>query len=178
MRPQQLILPFLVIIALATQAAAMARTWSVELDGSGNFTDIQPAVEASAAGDTILIGPGRFDQLHPCVAPAWTEDAIVAVTQDDLTFIGSGVDQTIIGMTEYYWSDFAAPKGFCSVDAYSATIKDLTIENIETGIYWWRGVLNVENCILRGDHFSYNAAAVFVDSGSFKNCLFEMFVLH
>ncbi len=174
MKFQQLFLSsFLAIIALVTHSTAEARTWRVELNGSGDFTDIQPAVEASADGDTILIGPGRFDQLHPCVAPAWTEDAIVAVVQDNLTFIGSGANLTVIGMTEYYGSDFDAPKGFCSVESYSATIKDLTIENIETGIYWWRGVLSVENCVIRGSHASFNAAAIFVDGGRFLNCRFE-----
>ena len=146
----------------------------MELNGTGDFTDIQPAVEASADGDTILIGGGRFDQLHPCVAPAWTEDAIVAVVQDNLTFIGSGTNQTVIGMRDYYGSEFDAPKGFCSIDSYSATIKDLTIENIETGIFWERGDLTVENCVLRGDDPSYLAAAIVVDHGSIRNCRFEI----
>ena len=174
MRLQKFVLSIVVAVVIFPHSEVGARTWRVELNGSGDFTDIQPAVEASADGDTILIGGGRFDQLHPCVAPAWTEDAIVAVVQDNLTFIGSGTNLTVIGMRDYYGSEFDAPKGFCSVDSYSATVKDLTIENIETGIYWERGELSVENCVLKGDHASYIAAAVIVDNGSFKNCRFEI----
>lgn len=174
MRIRSLLISLAVTIAISLHSEASARVWSVERDGTGDFRDIQPAVNASAAGDTIRIGPGRFDQLHPCVAPAWTEDAIVAVVQDNLTFIGSGVDQTILGMVDPYWWGSSAPKGFCSVDSYSAIIKDMTIENIKTGIYWWRGVLTVENCILRGSHGSFLGAGAFVDDGSFTNCRFEI----
>jgi hypothetical protein len=148
------------------------RTWRVELDGSGDFTDIQLAVEASAAGDTILIGPGRFDKLHPCVAPGWTEDAIVAVVQDDLTFIGAGADQTILGMATHYAPPGQYPKAFCSVDTFSGAIKNLTIENIKTGIYWWRGTLVVEDCIIRGFDPSFLGAFLAVDGGTFRNCQF------
>ncbi len=156
------------------QEVALACTWRVELDGSGDSADIQPAVEAAAAGDTIMIGPGRFDQLHPCVAPAWTEDAIVAVVQDGLTFVGSGADQTILGMVDPDWWGSDAPKGFYSIDSYSAVIMNLTIENIKTGVFWERGKLTVENCTIRGSVASFLGAAVFVDSGSFNNCRFEV----
>jgi hypothetical protein len=141
----------IVIAALAvlTQGVALARTWHVQPNGSGDFRDIQPAVEAAAPGDTIRIGPGRFQQLHPIVAPAWTEDTIIAVTKDDLTFIGAGADLTILGMTSFYSPQGQAPKGICSVDSYDVSISNLTIENIETGIYWWRGTLKVDDCTFR-----------------------------
>lgn len=152
-----------------------AREWRVDKNGGGDFTDIQPAVEAAAAGDTIRIGPGRFDTLHPsCVASAWTEDAIVTVVQDNLTFIGSGTDVTILGMREFYWSDSENPKGICSIDGYSATIKDLNIENIEQGIYWWRGRLNLENCIIKGSHPSFGGIFFAADGGSIRGCRIEM----
>jgi Right handed beta helix region len=161
-------------LVTAASVAAQAGTWRVELDGTGDFSDIQPAVEASANGDTILIGPGRFDTLHPCVAPAWVEEAIVAVVQDNLTFIGSGTDQTIIGMTEYYWSNTEYPKGFCSVEGYSGRIEHLTIENIERGIFWERGELFVEDCVFRGDHASFGGASLYVDGGGVTDCRFEI----
>ncbi|MFH2054054.1 MAG: hypothetical protein ABIK96_16485, partial [bacterium] len=53
-----------VILAMAPAwpgaAPASARTLCVERDGSGNFTEIQPAIDAAASGDTILIGPGEY----------------------------------------------------------------------------------------------------------------------
>lgn len=46
-------------LAMAAVPAG-ARTWVVELDGSGDVPTIQAAVEASAEGDTIEVGPGRY----------------------------------------------------------------------------------------------------------------------
>lgn len=85
-------------LGLMAQGPALARTWRVELNGTGDYTDIQPAVEAAAPGDTIRIGPGRFDVFHPITAPAWTEDTIVGVLKDNLTFIGSGKEVTFLGL--------------------------------------------------------------------------------
>lgn len=146
------IIQALMIVALFAAVDASARTWRVELDGSGDFTDIQPAVDASAAGDTILIGPGRFATFRPCVAPAWTEPAIVWVTKDNLTFLGSGQGSTILGPTTYFGPPGRDPKGFCSFGGFSGEIKDLTIENIECGVYWWAGSIVIDGCTVTGEN--------------------------
>lgn len=151
MRIKLIILALMLVTSFAAVDAS-ARTWRVELDGSGDFTDIQPAVDASAAGDTILIGPGRFATFRPCVAPAWTEPTIVWVTKDNLTFLGSGQGSTILGPTTYFGPSGRDPKGFCSFGGFSGEIKDLTIENIECGVYWWAGSIAIENCAVRGDN--------------------------
>ena len=161
----------IVAIALLMLAAtAGARTWRVELDGSGDFTDIQPAVDASAAGDTILIGPGRFDTFHPCVAPAWTEETVVWVTRDNLTFIGAGREETIIGPATYYGPYGFAPKGICSIDGYDGVIKDLTIENMRTGLYWWRGSFLMEDCRISGDDASFEPMVVWPLGATIRSC--------
>ena len=46
------------------------RTWVVELDGSGDFTVIQDAVDAAADGDTIFIGPGHHTAWFRSVSTA------------------------------------------------------------------------------------------------------------
>lgn len=148
----KLIIAALMLVTSLAAVDAFARTWRVELDGSGDFTDIQPAVDTSAAGDTILIGPGRFDTFHPCVAPAWTEQTVIWVTRDNLTFIGAGQGVTIIGPTIYYGPLGRSPKGFCSIDGFSGKIRGLSIENIDTGVYWWRGSLVLEDCTITGDN--------------------------
>ena len=50
----------LLIIALIGLSAvgAQAFCWTVEQDGSGHFTTIQPAIEAATTGDSILVGDG------------------------------------------------------------------------------------------------------------------------
>jgi hypothetical protein len=159
------------LLAGSATEVSWARTWRVELNGSGDFRDIQPAVEAASPGDTIRIGPGRFQQLHPIVAPAWTEETIIAVTKDNLTFIGAGADQTILGKTSFYAPEGQDPKGICSVDSYDVSISNLTIENMEQGIYWWQGSITISSCLFRG--FSLGVMS-WVDNGSIQDCKFEI----
>ena len=40
----------------------LAWTWTVEKDGSGEFTVIQDALDVAAVGDTVLIGEGTYDE--------------------------------------------------------------------------------------------------------------------
>ena len=50
------------VCALAP-ASSSARTWTVHLDGSGDFPTIQAALDtlsAAVEGDTVLVGPGRY----------------------------------------------------------------------------------------------------------------------
>jgi len=150
-----------------------AHTWYVELNGSGDFSDIQPAVDAAAVGDTIRIGPGRYDTFHPCVAPGWTEDAIVSVTKDKLTFIGSGKDITIIGPVEYHGGDIINPKGFCSIDSYEGAIKGMTIENVEDGVYWFEGRIDIEGCSIRGFDQGFIGLSLLYANGSVLDCEFD-----
>ncbi len=50
----------LVFALTALTTTALARTWLVRLDGSGDFTRIQEAVDAAEYGDTVLVGPGEY----------------------------------------------------------------------------------------------------------------------
>ena len=170
----KLIIPALIFVTSFAAVNASARTWRVELDGSGDFNDIQPAVDASASGDTILIGPGRFDTFHPCVAPAWTEQTVIWITKDNLTLIGSGQGVTIIGPTTYYAPLGRDPKGICSIDGVAATIRSLSIENIDTGIYWWRGSIVLEECtITGGNDQSFGGLALWPYGAFIRDCTID-----
>lgn len=162
----------LVVVSLA--GSTHARTWRVELDGTGDYTDIQPAVDAAAPGDTIRIGPGRFATFHPITAPGWTEYTIVGVLKDALTFIGAGRDVTFVGPTQFSSPPSSNPKAFCSFGGFSSDISDLTIENVETGIMWERGTLIVESCTLRAQDPGFFALYLFIDGGVVHNCLFDL----
>ncbi len=161
------------LIALVPPSAQSA-TWTVELDGSGDFLDIQPAVDAAADGDTIMIGPGRFDTFRPFTAPGWVEEAIVGVTKNDLTFIGSGKDVTIVGTPEPYGDPGYDPKGFCSIGSFDCKIQDLTVENVEEGIYWWEGVLIVQGCVIRGNSNTFIGIGSWFDGLMIDSCDFEL----
>ena len=90
---RRLLLSALLYALIVNPISVEAATWSVEQDGSGDFTVIQEAVDAAAAGDVIMIGPGRYTVLS-------TQNSIPAVAHlpgdRDLTLIGAGADATIL----------------------------------------------------------------------------------
>nr|MBP7496211.1 hypothetical protein [Bacteroidales bacterium] len=51
-----------VLIAVFFLSTTAQTTWNVKQDGSGDFTTIQAAINAAAAGDIIMIGPGLYDE--------------------------------------------------------------------------------------------------------------------
>ena len=77
---------------------AGSRTITVERDGSGEYSSIQPALDAAAAGDTILIGPGVYSETNEYYLPGngdW-QDIVGYVPVPDITIIGSGSTHTEI----------------------------------------------------------------------------------
>jgi hypothetical protein len=162
----------LVVMSLA--GPACARTWRVELNGTGDYNDIQPAVEAAAPGDTIRIGPGRFDTFHPFIAPAWVEDVIVGVQKNNLTFIGSGKDLTVLGPATFWNPPSASPKVLYSYGGCDAVIRDMTIENVRSGIMWEGGRLVIQSCAFRAQDRHFFALYLLVDSGSVRDCEFDL----
>lgn len=143
---------FILAIFLSVIGAvpSSARTWFVERDGSGEFASIHNAMIACAAGDTIMIGPGRYDDFHPLVAPAWTSEAIVDVRKNNLTFIGSGNTSTIIGPTVMYLPPGLVPEpepaAVASVENVDARFVDIGFENAYSCIYWSDGRVDIEGC--------------------------------
>ncbi len=64
-------------------------------------------------------------------------------------------------------------KVFCSVDPNHCFISDLTIENVERGIYWWGGNVGVEGCLIRAFHNDFIGLAGSPGGGSATDCEFE-----
>jgi hypothetical protein len=82
-------LPILAVLALLATTVA-ASTWSVQRDGTGDFTTVQPALDAAADGDTILIGPGEYTESTTVRLPGWAYDirSYAHLRCDNLTIIG------------------------------------------------------------------------------------------
>lgn len=126
---------FATLLTLLVPQILHAATWIVEKDGSGDFTVIQDAIDLAQSGDTILIGPGRFDTFHvrPLLLDGSQVAAILWVRIPDLTIIGSGKHETIIGPTNYVgtYPGVGDEVGAVIVD-YGATaeIRDVGIENV------------------------------------------------
>jgi len=143
------------IVLLAVAGPSGARTWSVEQDGSGDWVTIQEAVDASASGDTILIAAGRYSELHLVPGMVTTMSVAHLLEAKDLTVIGEGPGETIIG-PESLNED-------CSVFFFDATsalvMSDIQIVNAHSGV-WAYGDVELRNCTVDGC-----LIGVWVDSG-------------
>ena len=150
---KRLIASFSLVSHLLMGSLAVAATWYVAKDGSGDYTTIQPAVDGAAAGDTIMIGPGRYTEYAPFTVPGWTEDTYVAIQTSDLVLNGTGSDVTIIGPETPIHSPGERPKGIAAVFLSNLTVQNLTVENIRDGIYRSEGHMGVRDCSFHGCDF-------------------------
>lgn len=171
-RPRILYQMITCLLAVGAGRAA-ATTWRVELDGSGDFTDIQPAVDGAAAGDTILVGPGRFDTLRPAPGKADLPQAIVVVGQADLTIIGAGRDQTLIGPENWYAPVGAWPTGIRGIGDQVLRLRSLTVEHLPRAVDWAAGSVDLGDCLLRGGGFGFYGLISGAAQGVVQDCAFE-----
>lgn len=133
------------LMALLLAASASARTWRVEKDGSGDFTILYEAADACAAGDTILIGPGRFEEYRREPDYQWHAYCCIHIRVPNVTIIGSGTDFTAIGFEHFdpYHENFVI-----GISSYpnDLTVENLTVGGIYEGIHFEGPNLRVENC--------------------------------
>lgn len=145
-----------VILALAWATAASAITISVQKDGSGDFTLIQPAFDAAAPGDTVLIGPGEFTESTFVRPPGWGWDVETfgLISAADLTIIGAGSGLTIVGSPVYRGqNNTLSPKCFFRyISGGAVRISGLTLRGCYDGMYT-TGVLYMEDCGLVDNRF-------------------------
>lgn len=164
----------LLVIVLFAAAPLMAATWRVDLNGAGDFTDIQPAVDAAAAGDTILIGPGRFATFHPIGLPGYFDEVIVLVTKPNLTFIGSGKNVTRIGTTYDYVPYGRAPRAFFSLPPNTFALRDLTVENVFRLVFA-NNYVDIEDCSFNARDQRIACVTVYDSAMRVEACEFTLF---
>jgi len=131
----------------------------------------------AASGDTILIGPGRYNEGRVVTTPGWTLFVRVVVRQAELTIIGAGPQQTIIGqVAPYDWSQgrhrgIEASPWFGNTDRL--TVSGIRFENMDRGIIGAYSVANmdVSNCSFSGNYFGVFALAA--ASLNVRSCQFD-----
>jgi len=162
----------LTLVFWCLPAVTVAETWTVALDGTGDFETIQEAADAASDGDTIAIGPGRYNRAGH---GRWTA---VVETDKDLVFVGSGIGQTIIG-PEDPESAYFMLVGMWVMGC--VTVRGITFENCNmTGIMHY-DYLIVEDCqfLHHSTSASYERRAILTAGGQdpgggyARNCRFE-----
>lgn len=103
-------------LALAeTPIVSASRTITVALDGSGDFTSIQEAVDSAKKGDTVFLKPGRYQQ--DFTVHSKDQIKIVGAGQDKVTLLGR---ETIVGVLHVgKW-----PYGATNIEISDMTIND------------------------------------------------------
>jgi len=170
---------FLAAVVLLS-ASASARTWVVEKDGSGDFTVIQEAVDAASSGDVIEIGVGRYDEFQTVQSgTVWFDLHIIVPENTTMTFVGAGVDQTIIG-PEDAGIHSNRTYGIGGIDGVGLTVSGLSIENCNKySIGISSGYLYASSCrFFYGSEPTSWTEAInggFTEGARIENCTFDGF---
>jgi len=109
-RKRSTILAIMLLVLAA--AGSHSRTWTVAQDGSGDFVLLEPACEAAASGDSILIQPGLY------------EPEYIILRSKGLAFLGLGVqpDDTRLKIHLGVWScNNTSLRNLCFFDANCPT---------------------------------------------------------
>lgn len=164
---------FLFLGLLASMPAAAA-TWRVELDGSGDFDNTWDAALSADAGDTLLLGAGRFDEVHRFYIYEPRDqylDTHLYLPSRDITVIGQGPGVTVLGhsgdpdvygiLAFFQWND--------DYDAV-LRIENLGIENTRVGLY-----ANYEEMVIHVSNVEFKSCETgirtFNRESSVTNCL-------
>ena len=161
------------VIVLWGVEPAHGAVWRVEQDGSGQFTTLQPAVDAAASGDTILIGPGWYQDLHEVDhhgSPIW----VSAYWMDgrSLTFIGTSAEEVKIG-PETYAPQNDGPQGIYNESGASnalVVVRGLSFENLYVAATGRR--IEVDSCHFESCRIGvvgHGPGACFVTGSTFQD---------
>ncbi len=136
------------VCMLAVALDASATTIVVRKDGTGDHEIVQHALQVAADGDTIRIGPGRYDEFFDDADPQQVKSTVAWITANDLTIIGAGSHQTYLGPASYY-----APQGGASIvggaRGLECEISGVTLEGAFDALNWREGGLVIRECEIR-----------------------------
>lgn len=131
---------------------------------------LQPAVDAAASGDTILIGPGWYQEMHWISNLAGDPIQVFAYWNGlkDLVLIGEGVDETILGPETYSPFGFS-PTAIFSENSNSVSATGIAFQNLYVSILN-AGATNVQECSFNNGGYGIGVVG---SSSSVRRCSFS-----
>ncbi len=143
----------------------------VDKEGSGGFTVIQDALNSAADGDTIIIGPGRYEDTSVFNNGYHDFEGCAYVLANNVTLLGEDRDSVIIGPDTPYAP--GSPHGVFLGELIEAfRIENLTLEGFHWGILI-SGRVVVDDCNIWGCNFGirdWNPVELTVNNTEISNC--------
>lgn len=176
------------LIGLVLGATALGQTtWTVDDDGGADFTDIQPAIEAAADGDTVLVSPGTYsgiDMLGKAIEVRSTDGPEVTTVLCRAAAPGlrcdSGEGRTTVVQGLGFLPSPSDPETLgWSLDASSPSLRDCVLREIRSGslagapVACALGGPLIENCRFEDNEGKDAGAVLAVDSQGLEVVLCE-----
>ena len=145
---------------LLWSTAALAATWFVAPDGTGDFTSIQAALDASGSGDAIVVAAGTYSEGEAYNATY----AGGLIVDHPVSIIGAGAGEVIVNVS------ISASFGRGAAVMLEPTGHDLYIEGV-TFLHSENG--SISSTSARG-YTAVTAVAAANGTAEFKNVVFSM----
>ncbi len=127
-----------------------ALTRIVDIDGTGQYTSIQAAINASASGDTVLVYPGRYFENISIIQKSNISVISLEATSGNPTYIES----TIIDGQSISWGMWIRQ------NSQNITIRGFSITNCKNGLsVSSNAIVTIQNCNIFQNK-GYNGAGV------------------
>lgn len=123
------------LTTLVSAPGALAATWRVAEDGTGDFDNLLAAAEAVASGDTVLVAAGVYDSTVSFTGAAGTRTTCFPVRVEELTIIGESRDDVLIGpLVPPPITEFEPQSIFGGTNSVRLDVSNLTVRNAVVGI--------------------------------------------
>lgn len=159
----------LALAALVT-TTVQAATIRVARDGSGDFTIVPEAVLAAASGDTILIGPGVYPEVQVFDTPGGPVAYVAEVEVAELTIIGAGRDEVVLGPESPATDLQGGPGGIVTSVTGNIRVRGVTVRNTHAGVWGNDAWIDVRDSRFVGNY--RGVAMTMTGAGTIKNCEF------
>jgi len=178
----------LIIIILLLTTLSFATTLTVKQDGTGDYTIIQNAINATTNGDTILVYPGTYYENLLCQEKNITIGSLTLTTGNplyseqtiiDANHVGGCFDikncqlVTIDGFTLIngignYKEGGAIRVKYSTVDIYNCIIQNNAVTGNGGGIFYYESQSYLSNTTIRNNSAYYQGGGILIANSSIE----------
>lgn len=121
-----------------------ATTYIVDQNGGGQFTTIQPAIQAASSGDTVKVWPGIYNEQ----VTLNKDITLMGSGHEDTFIIGNSNPMVLVSSGRLQWFQITSTGGN-GINLSGGTVKNCVIIGCSTyGIYGSSGTAQIINCVV------------------------------